>query len=341
MATTGAKQHGLSGKEKAAALLVALGPELSSKVFRHLSDDEIEQITLQIASLRNVQPEVREKVIDEFHELSVAKDYLAHGGLDYAKDLLERALGTQKAMEILDRLTATLQVRPFEFVRQTDPSQVLGFMQNEHPQTIALILAYLQPEQAAVILQSLPTSLQAEVAKRLATMDRTAPEIIQQVEKVLERKLSSLWSQEYTAAGGIEAAVAVLNRVDRSTEKSIMENLEQEEPELAEEIKKRMFVFEDIVILDNRSLQRVLRDVDLGKDLPLALKVASDEVKEKIFQNISKHAGETLRENMDFLGPVRLRDVEEAQQRIVNTIRRLEEAGEIVISRGGEDEIIV
>lgn len=331
----------VSGRQKAAILLISLGPDLAARVFKYLKEDEIEEVTLAIAGTRNIPPESREKIYEEFHDMALAKEYIAEGGIQYARELLERALGNQKAIDILHRLTASLQIRPFDFVRKTDPAQLLNYIQNEHPQTIALIMAYLQPDQASVILSSLPPDRQADVARRIAIMDRTSPEVLKEVEKVLERKLSSLVTQDFTSAGGIESVVEVLNRVDRSTEKTIMESLEVQDPELAEEIKKRMFLFEDIVLLDDRSVQRVLRDVDASRDLPLALKVASEDVKAKIFKNISKRAGENLKENMEYLGPVRLRDVEEAQQKIVNIIRKLEEQGEVIIARGGGDEVVV
>lgn len=336
------RQHsGISGRQKAAILLISLGPELSAKVMKHLKEEEIEQVTLEIAGVRKVSPESKDSVFIEFHQMCVAQQYITQGGIDYAKELLERALGTQKAIDILNKLTATLQVRPFDFVRKTDPSQLLNFIQGEHPQTIALIMAFLHPDQAATILSALPPDRQADVARRIAIMDRTSPDIIREVERVLERKLSSLVIEDYATAGGIETVVEVLNKVDRSTEKTIMETLEIKDPELAEEIKKRMFVFEDLVLLDNRSVQRVLREIDMSKDLPMALKIASEEVKDKVFKNISKRAAENLRENMEYMGPVRLRDVEEAQQKIVNIIRKLEEEGEVIIARGGGDEIIV
>lgn len=332
----------LSGRQKAAILLISLGPEVSAKVFQHLREDEIETISLEIANQRQIAPDLREKVLYEFYQIYQAQQFISQGGIDYAKELLERALGSQKAMEILQRLTASLQVRPFAFVRKADPNQLISFIQGEHPQTIALIMAYLQPEQASVVLASLPPERQADVARRIAIMDRTSPEVLKEVEKVLERKLASMVSQDFTAAGGVESVVEVLNRVDRGTEKTIMESLALQDPQLADEIKKRMFLFEDIVHLDNRSLQRVLREVDQQRDLPLALKVASEEVKRKVLSNISKRAQENLREAMDYLGPVRLRDVEEAQTRIVNIIRKLEEMGEIIVGvRGGGEDIVV
>ncbi|KHM53109.1 flagellar motor switch protein FliG, partial [Anaerovibrio lipolyticus] len=251
-----------------------------------------------------------------------------------------KALGSEKASAIISRLTTSLQVRPFDFLHKTDPSQLLNFIQNEHPQTIALIMAYLDPDQAATILSSLPAERQAEVAKRIAIMDRTSPDVLREVERVLERKLSALVTQDFTDAGGVKAIVEVLNRVDRATEKGIVDALEVDNPELTEEIKKLMFVFEDIVMIDDRSLQMVLREVDT-KDLSLALKATNSDVQGKVFKNMSKRAGDMLREEIEFMGPVKIRDVEEAQQRIVNVIRRLEEKGEIVISRGKGDEMIV
>ncbi|HEY3315725.1 MAG TPA: flagellar motor switch protein FliG [Bacillota bacterium] len=332
---------GLSGKQKAAILLIALGTENSAKVLKYLGEEDIEQLTLEIASLKKIPYEAREKVIDEFHALCTAQEYIDQGGIDYAREILDKALGTQKAVDILHRLTTTLQVRPFDLIRKTDPSQLLNFIQGESSQTVALIMAYLSPQQASVILQSLSPERQADVARRIATMDRTSPEILREVEKVLERKLSSLMTQDFAAAGGVDTVVGVLNFVDRSTEKSIIETLEVQDPELAEEIKKKMFVFEDIILLDDRSIQRVLREVDISKDLPLALKVASEDVKNKIFKNISKRAVDNLSESMEYLGPVRLRSVEEAQQKIVNIIRKLEEEGELVVARGGGDELVV
>jgi len=333
----------LTGKQKAAVLLVSLGPELSSLVFKHLREEEIEELTYEIASLDRVMPEIREKVAVEFSQLAQARRYITQGGIEQAKEILEKALGPQKATEIIQRLTASLQVRqvrPFDFARKTDPAQLLNFIQHEHPQTIALILAYLHPEQAAVILSALPGESQVEVAKRLAILDRTSPEVLEEIEATLEKKLSSFATQDFTMAGGLETAVSILNRVDRSTEKTIMEALEEDDPELAEEIKKRMFVFEDIVTLDDRSIQRVLREVD-SRELALALKAASEEVAERIYKNMSKRAAEMMKEDIEYMGPVRLRDVEEAQQKIVSIIRKLEEAGEIIVARGGEDEIIV
>jgi flagellar motor switch protein FliG len=305
-----------------------------------LKEEEIEQLTLEIANTSSVSPGVKEDILNEFYEVCLAQQYIAEGGIGYAKELLEKALGEDKAKQVIGKLTASLQVRPFEFIRKTDPSQLLNFIQDEHPQTIALILSYLPPQMSSAVVSSLAPEKQADVAKRIAQMDRTSPEVIKQVEKVLERKLASLVNQDYTIVGGVDAIVAILNSVDRGTEKHIMETLEVEDPELADEIRKKMFVFEDILTLDDRSIQRVLRDVD-NSDLAMALKGSNEEVQNVIFNNLSKRLAVMIKEDMDFMGPVRMKDVEEAQQKIVNIIRKLEDSAEIVISRGGGDEIIV
>jgi flagellar motor switch protein FliG len=332
--------HTLTGKQKAAILLISLGPEVSASVYKHLSEEEIEKLTLEISGVRKVEANKKDEIIEEFHHIAMAQDFISQGGIAYAKQVLEKALGEEKATSIIQRLTSSLQVRPFDFARKADPGQILNFIQNEHPQTIALVLSYLEPVQSGQILSELPQELQADVARRIAVMDRTSPEIINEIEQILERKLSSTVTQDYTQTGGIEAVVEVLNGVDRSTEKTILDSLEIQDPELAEEIKKRMFIFEDIVTLDNRAIQRVIRDIE-NDDLMLSLKVASEEVRGIVFKNMSKRMVDTFKEEMEYMGPVRLRDVEEAQSRIVGVIRRLEEAGEIVIARGGGDDIIV
>ena len=335
----GSSDTSITGIQKAAILLIVLGPERSAGIFKHLKEEEIEELTLEIANTRSVTPQVKEDVINEFYEVCLAQQYIAEGGITYAKELLENALGNDKAMEVIGRLTASLQVKPFEFVRKTDASQLINFIQDEHPQTIALILSYLSPQQAGQIISALAPDRQADVAKRIAVMDRTSPDIIKEVEKVLESKLASLVNQDYTIIGGVDSVVEILNSVDRGTEKHIMESLEIEEPELADEIRKKMFVFEDILLLDDKSIQRVLRDVD-NNDLGIALKGANEQVQTAIFNNLSKRLATMIREDMELMGPVRMKDVEEAQQKIVNIIRKLEDAGEIIISRGGGDEII-
>jgi len=331
----------LSGLQKAAILLISLGPEKSSAVFKHLKEEEIEDLTLEIANTRSISPQIKEAVINDFYEICLAQQYIAEGGIGYAKELLENALGADKAFEVIGKLTSSLQVKPFEFVRKTDATQLLSFIQDEHPQTIALILSYLSSTQAATIISALPPESQADVAKRIATMDRTSPDVIKEVERVLESKLANLVNQEYASIGGVDQVVEILNSTDRGTEKHIMEILEIEDPELADEIRKKMFVFEDILLLDDRSIQRVLRDVD-NADLGLALKGANEEVQNSIFNNLSKRLAQMIKEDMEFMGPVRMKDVEEAQQKIVNIIRKLEDSGEIVISRGGGgDDIVV
>jgi flagellar motor switch protein FliG len=330
----------LSGRQKAAIFLVTLGSEISAEIFKHLREDEIETLTFEIARIETIEPEQKDAILLEFQELMMAQEFITTGGIDYARELLEKALGSQKAIDIINRLTSSLQVRPFDFIRRTDPAHLLNFIQQEHPQTIALILAYLEPNKASVILQNLPHDIQSDVAKRIATMDRTSPETLREVERVLEKKLSTLSSEDYTQAGGVDSIVEILNLVDRTSEKSIVEALEEEDPELADEIKKKMFVFEDIVMLDDRAIQKVLREVD-SQELAKALKAVDSEVQDKIFRNMSKRAANMLREDMEYMGPVRMKDVEEAQQKIVSIIRHLEDQGEIVISRGEGDELVV
>jgi len=334
------KISNISGREKIAILMVALGNEIAAEVYKRLDDTTIELITLEIANLRKITPDLKLEVMKEAQEVLMAREFMARGGVEYARDILERALGPERAQNLLTRITASLQVRPFDFMRHTDAQQVLSFIQGEHPQTIALILSYLEAPQAAMIISGLPAVMQAEVAKRIAKMDRITPEVLREVERVLERKLSTVMGQDFTLAGGIDAVVAIINSADRGTERNIMEYLEENDPELAEEIKKRLFVFEDIIRLDDRSLQRVLREVDM-KELGLALKGATEELRGKFFKNMSKRAAEMLQEDMEFMGPVRVKDVEDSQQKVVNVVRSLEEAGEIIIASGGEDELVV
>ena len=330
----------LTGRQKAAIFLVAIGSDVASDVMKHLREDEVETLTFEIACLDTIDADFKDQVLEEFQELMQAQNFITTGGIDFARELLEKSLGSQKAIDIINRLTSSLQVRPFDFIRRTDPAHLLNFVQQEYPQTIALILAYLEPGKAAIILQNLPEEMQPEVSKRLATMDRTSPEVLREVERVLEKKLSTLSSEDYTAAGGVDSIVEILNLVDRSSEKAIIETLEEDDPELAEEIKKRMFVFEDIVMLDDRAIQKVLREVDT-QELAKALKSVDTEVQDKIFRNMSKRAASMLKEDMEYMGPVRLKDVEESQQKIVSVIRRLEDSGEIVIARSSDDEMVV
>jgi flagellar motor switch protein FliG len=330
----------LSGEQKAAILLISLGPEISSDVFKELKEEHVEQVALQIANLKRVSGPERDAVMEETYQLSLAEEYISQGGVDYAREVLEKALGEQKAMEIINRLQGALQMTPFDFIKRTDPQQLLNFIQNEHPQTISLILAHLNSEHAATILSALPAEIQVDVAQRIAVMERATPDIIMEIEKVLERNIASVFTQEMTAAGGVRSVAEMLNRVDRSTEKAIMEKLEETNPDLADEIKRLMFVFDDLLLIDDRSIQRILREID-QKDLILALKGAGEEVKAKILKNMSQRAKALIMEEMEVMGPTRLKNTEEAQQKIVNTIRQLEEMGEIVVSRGGEEEVFV
>ena len=330
----------MTGREKAAMLLITLGPEKAANIFKYLKEEEIEQLTLEIANIRAISPQDKQDVLEEFYEICLAQQYIAEGGIEYAKEILEKALGPENAMDVINRLTVSLQVRPFDFARKTEASQLINFVQNEHPQTIALILSYLKPSQASGILASLSSEKQADVARRIALMDRASPDVIKEVEREFEKKLSSLVTEDYTTVGGIDSIVEIINLVDRGTEKNIMETLDMDDPELAETIKKKMFVFEDILTLDNRSIQRILREVD-NHELAIALKGSNEEVKEVIFSNISQRLATMIAEDLEYMGPKRIKEIEEAQQNIVNIIRKLEETGEIIISRGGGDEIVV
>jgi flagellar motor switch protein FliG len=333
----------LDGRTKAAVLLACLGPSPASRVMGAMNEDEIEQLTLDLASLGTVEPEVREAVMEEFHQMMLANRFVTSGGIDFARNILESALGPERALEVLTRLQSSLQEVPFEFLKRADPGQIVSFIQDEHPQTISLILAHLDTQVAAVVVSALPQDVRSEVVMRVANMDRTPPEIVREVERVLERKMASVFSQGFTFAGGVKEVAEILNRVERGTEKSIMADLEERDPELADEIARLMFTFDDLIHVDDSGIQKALRDID-QKDLALALKQANEEVTEKILRNMSERARDLIREEMEFMGPVRLRNVEEAQQKIVSAIRRLEEAGEIVIAgRGGgaEDEIVV
>ncbi len=335
-----AKTKKLTGPRKMAILLLSLGPDLSSQVMKHFNENEIERISAEVANTTRVEQDELDEVLNEFTAMSEARQFIIDGGMDQARDLLEKTLGPQKAQDILRKLKESSKVKPFTFVQNADSKQLVNIISQEHPQTIALILSHLDSEQAAIILPELPEDLQSDIARRVAVMERTSPEMLKGVEKVLRERLSSVFQEDFTASGGVPTIVEILNRVDRGTEKLILEDLEKEDEELAEEIRQRMFIFEDIITLDDASIQRVLREVE-GKDLALALKGASEEVNGRIKKNLSRRAGEILQEDMDYMGPVRLREVEEAQQKIVGVVRRLDETGEIIISRGGEDAIVV
>ena len=332
----------ISPRRKAAIMTIALGPQLSAEVFRHMAQEEIDELVLEIAALDKVSPEEKLQVMEEFYESSVAQEFVAQGGIGFAKDVLERALGDQKAVEIMGRLSTYIRVSPFEFLRKIDPMQIYNFLQHEHPQTVALIMAYLPADSAATVLGMMPQEQQSEVAMRIALMDRTAPEVVREVELVMERKLSSLINQDLAAAGGVKPLVDILNFVDRQTEGNILQTFDERDAELADEVRKLMFVFEDLMLLDDRAIQQLLKEVEM-KDVALALKGSNDDVKAKIFGNMSTRAAQMLQEDMEFMGPVKRRAIEEAQGRIVAIVRRLEETGKIEISRGAgtDDELVV
>lgn len=332
----------ISPRRKAAIMTIALGPQLSAEVFRHMAQEEIDELVLEIAALDKVSPEEKLQVMEEFYESSVAQEFVAQGGIGFAKDVLERALGDQKAVEIMGRLSTYIRVSPFEFLRKIDPMQIYNFLQHEHPQTVALIMAYLPADSAATVLGMMPQDQQSEVAMRIALMDRTAPEVVREVEQVMERKLSSLINQDLAAAGGVKPLVDILNFVDRQTEGNILQTFDERDAELADEVRKLMFVFEDLMLLDDKAIQQLLKEVEM-KDVALALKGSNEDVKAKIFGNMSTRAAQMLQEDMEFMGPVKRRAIEEAQGRIVAIVRRLEETGKIEISRGAgtDDELVV
>lgn len=330
----------LTNRQKAAIVLVSIGPELGARILKRLKPEHVEVLMAEAANVGYVSPDVRERVLKEFKDILSADAVLDFGGVDFVREVLERALGQEKAGELMRKLVGPVHVKPLSVARRADPAQLTSFLEEEHPQTVALVLSYLDPPQAGRVLSSLPPEKQVAVAKRLALMEKAMPEIVSQVESVLERRLSSVTLEEQTTSGGIEAVVKVLGEVDRSTERTILTALEKEDPVLAEAIKKHIFVFEDIVNLHDKDLQRVLREVEVLKELPMALKTASESVKAKIFRNVSKRAAQTIEEEMEYLGAVRVREVEEAQQKIVGIIRRLDDEGEIYIARGGEDEVV-
>jgi flagellar motor switch protein FliG len=330
-----------SGTQKAAILLISLGADLSAQVFKAMNEDEIEELTTEISRLPNVPAMTTGDVLEEFHQMALAQEYIAQGGVAYASEVLERALGPKRAREILERLKGQIQPAAFEIVKKVDPKNLLDFIRREHPQTIALILANMEPKQAAPILSELSPELQSDVVLRIATMDKTNPEVIKQIETILENRLSSLFTQEVSISGGVKSVAEIMNRLDRSTERTLLGALQDQDGELAENIRRLMFTFEDIVHVDDRGVQRILKEID-QRDLALALKAAGVEVAAKIFKNMSERAATLLKEEISYLGPVRLRDVEESQRRIVEVVRRLEESGEIIVQgRGGQDDVVV
>lgn len=331
----------LEGPTKAAIMLLAMGPENASAMLKHLPGEAVEEVTRELAGLGRVSDQLQGAVIEEFYSITMASRYADEGSLDYARDLLKEALDPKEAERVLQQIQTQVQKTPFSFLQRAESENLLTFIQDEHPQTIALILCHLSHHKAAEILVGLPMQKQIEVIKRIANMEQTNPEVIREVEKGLESRLSNMLMQSMEKAGGVPTVAEVLNLADRATEKSIMEGLEAEDPDLVEQIRRLMFVFEDIMLVNDKGIQAVLKEID-NEELSLALKTASPELAEKIFSNMSARAAEMIKEDMEFMGPVRVSDVETAQQRVVDVVRRLEEAGEVMIEgRGGDSEMIV
>lgn len=331
----------LTGVRKAAILLLTLDQEQASEILKRLSPEQLEEVSREIASLGEISLSVRRNVFSEFYNVALANSYVSQGGLEYAKALLRRTLPQQDADRVIKQVTQQVQTTPFSFLQKAESENLLTFIQDEHPQTIALILAHLPPQKASEIMVGLPAQKQVEVVKRVANMEQTNPEVIKEVERGLEHRLSDIVSQTFEKAGGVETVAEILNLADRSTEKGIMEGLEAEDPDLVEQIRRLMFVFEDILLVNDKGIQAVLKEVE-NETLALALKTASEELKNKIFKNMSERAASLIQEDMQYMGPVRVSDVEQAQQKIVDIVRRLEDSGEIIIAgRGGEKEMVV
>ncbi len=334
-----AETNALTPRQKAAQIIIALGDDAAAAIYRHLPEEDVEKLTYEITRLESVPPEVSDMVVREFYGLCVAQKVYLEGGINYAKTVLEKAFGPQQGNQLLDRVTKSIRTKAFEFIRKADSKNIMNMIMNEHPQTIALILSYAKPEQASQVISELPKDIRIEVVERIAKMDRTSPEIIKQVESILERKFDSVVSVELMEVGGIDYLAEVMNSIDRSSEKYIFDELSRKDPKLTEEIRKRMFVFEDIMVLDSFSIQRFIKEVET-KDMAVALKGSNKDVAAVIFANMSQRMADTVRSEMEYLHNLRVRDVEEAQQKIVAIIRRLEEEGEIVIMKGGKDELI-
>jgi flagellar motor switch protein FliG len=331
----------LTNLQKVASLFIALGPHKSAGILKHFPEENmVERIAFEIASLPKIKPEILEQVISEFYVLFEVQGYIVSGGISYAKEILADSFGSEEADKIMDRLMASMQSTPFDFFNKADPSQLASSFQNENPQLVSLVLAYLKPQRSAAILSCLSPEMQVDVASRIAEMDRTNPDVLREVELILESKFSSVMTADFSVAGGVESLADILNYSDRTTEKAIMDNIEMKDPEMAEHVRELMFVFDDVYKLDNRSIQRILREVET-KDLALALKGAKDEVKESIFTNMSERASAMLRDDMDYMGAVRAKDVQEKQTYIVGIIRALESAGEIQVSRTQEEESFI
>lgn len=329
----------LNAKQKIALLLVVLGPDIAGEVMRHFTESEGEEISIEIAMLRNVSVDILSDTIEEFYQMIQANEYIVQGGIHYAHEALDKAYGHKKAEDILKRVEAATEVSAFYLLQTVDDKQLLNFLQNEHPQTTALILANLKPQQAAALLSELPEEFQYEIAYRVATMEKTSPELVQDIEEVLREQMGSIFSGGLSKTGGVEAVAEILNSVSRSAEKNILGSLRERDAELATEINELMFIFEDLITLPPATIQSILKEVK-SNTLGMALKATSPELKDKIFANMSERAADMLKEELEYMGAVRLKDVEDAQKDILEAVRRLEESGEIQLTRGDQDELI-
>ena len=342
-ANSGGMRQNITGKQKAAMLLISIGPEKSAEIMRHLKDEEIEELTKAIAGIKKLKNTYQEKVIEEFYNLSLAQEYITEGGINYAKEILEKAFGSSKSEIILKKMTASMRSNgPFEFVKTMAPEKIAQLIKDEHPQTIALILYNIKYQQAATVITLLPKDKQTDVARRVAMMEKPSYDVVKQVEEILQKKISYDYMNDdmNTAISGVETLTEILRAVDRGTEQYIMDYLKKENSELEEEIRKKLFTYEDIVKLDDKSIQRVLKDID-NSVLALAIKASQKNIQDLLFKNLSNRVADMIREDIELMGPVRVRDVEAAQDEIVMKIRDLEKTGEVVINRGGEDEVFV
>ena len=329
----------LTAMQKAAIVITSIGAENAAHVYKRLSDEEVEKLTFEVSSLPYMDINQVDAVLNEFYELCLTQKVITEGGIDYARQVLEKAYGPEMAQKLMEKVSKSMQTKAFEFVRKSDYKNLLAIIQNEHPQTIALVLSYVNSEQASAVLQELPREKRVEVVERIAKMESASPETVKAIESTLERKFAAVVSMDLTEVGGINYVADVLNKVDRGTEKYIFDELSARDPALVEEIKKKMFVFEDILSLDSMSIQRFIRDVET-KDLAIAIKGSNSEVAATLYANMPQRMQESIQQEIEYLHNVRMRDVDEAQQRIVGIIRHLEEEGELVIGKGGDDEII-
>ena len=330
----------LTGKQKAAVLLMSMDVDVSAKVFKELEMKEVEQIAVEITNLRDLPPTVVEDVIEEFYQLMTASSYMVEGGLEYAQVLLEKSYGLDRAREIIEKIRVLTTVRGFNILKKSDPQQVASFLSKEHPQTIALILSHLPPDQSAEILAEFKEDIRAEAIMRIATIGKVSPQLVSEIEHVVDQIAESSLSQNLAQAGGSQLVANILNKSNNAVAKAMLESIEDKKPEMALEIKRLMFLFEDIVLIDDKGIQRILKDVD-KKDLALALKVSDEKIRAKIFKNMSERAAAVVKEELEYMGPVKLKEVEGAQMRIVDLVKLLEENDEIAIGGRGKEDIFV